>query len=762
MKSIFPFKTIKFPGMVKSLFTALILTCLVQSTFAQKSGIITVTDDQQLIDAVSNPNVSTIFIEPGYYASADKLFGSGMKAVKPLNHDGNRDFQCVYAIQQSITCFNPIAPETYVSSIASASTLDLFACGCCPPSNAGSWSFISGPGNIIIDFPLNELTTFSVDEPGEYTLRYTWPAPWNSFVETVYLFYNSYTAEIQADDVCGLSTMVHFEYRTVEGDPGATLEWTLNGIPYDGPEINPAGDTVDFSLTVPACGEWVLQATLTPSNCDPVSVSDTIVLKGESAPVIAGVLADTTVICPNEPVFSEPTVYDPCDPNATLTFVTDSIPGDCPDSYTLIRTWTATNECGYSSSDSQTIVHLPNPNPEIVSRSPVINADEPIIAGCNEDVSIPFPEIITPCGPATVSYDRSDGGNWEDPYGSGTTDVCFWGVSPCGFSTDTTCFQVIVGPCEDSQFCSLTQGFYGNYGGTFCNGMGTSALIQSLLAQGDLVIGFNGNTMTFHSGESDCIIDLLPGGGPAKKITGSNTCASHPGIQMKKGRINNILLAQTITLGLNLRLDGELGALNIYSDTLTTAPSSGCNNDGDTITGPYVKYSIPVSVYNVLSQNGNITPTVNDLFALANTGLGGGAVGATTLSAISDAVSRINEGFDECAFGQFELQLELQSMAIQGEIAKEKGDINPGLRIFPNPFSSGTNIEFTAQDNEDAVVEVYTLTGYRVAVLYNGKVEEGITYNFTFTGDPVLKQMTYMCVVRTGNETNIQRILMVR
>jgi hypothetical protein len=292
--------------------------------------------------------------------------------------------------------------------------------------------------------------------------------------------------------------------------------------------------------------------------------------------------------------------------------------------------------------------------------------------------------------------------------------------------------------------------------------MGTAELINFLLSQGNLVVGSNGKTMTFYPGQSGCIIDLLPGGGPAKKITGANTCASHPGIQMKNGRIYNILLAQTITLALNMRLDGDLGSIEIISETLVTAPSSGCNGEGDTITGPYSNFVIPLSVYNVLSLNGTITPTVADLYALANKGLGGGAVGATTLQSISDAVSRINEGFDGCAFGAFQITPPLQSLAIPSADDRKEEISQLEMKIFPNPFSSSANIEFAAPEDGRAVVEVYTLTGSKVATLYDGPVEAGRTYQYSFRGDAVVDQVTYICVIRTDHESRIERLVMVR
>lgn len=692
------------------------------------------------------------------------IFSFAIPSLKAQEGEGGRVLSCIYAIQESSKCFDPIAPETYVCDSARAFPMDFASCDCCPSNDAGTWSVISGPGNVIFSSLTEDSTEFCVDAPGSYLLRYSWPLPWNTYVQTEYYFYIPYSANISADDSCGLSTMVHFEYSSTFADPNTTLEWTLNGEPYSGPALNPGGDTIDFQLTVPYCGEWTLEASIGSTSCSPLVVSVTVNLYGNSGPVITGVGADTTFVCPDEPVFSDPTISDPCDPNPVITITTDSIPGDCPDSYTLIRTWTAVNDCGHISSDTQTVVHLPNPNPNIVTGYQTEEVGDTILAACDEQVTIPFPEIMTSCGMAETHYSRSDSADWYDPYLPGTTEVCYWGISPCGFSTDTLCITVIVEECEGEveQFCSLTQGYYGNPGGYYCNGMGTAELIESLLEDEDLVVGSNGNTMTFTSGESGCIISLLPGGGPSKKITGANTCASHPGIQTKNGIIKNSLLAQTITLGLNLRLSTDLGALQMFSDTLMTAPSSGCDGEGDTITGGYNSRIIPQSVYNVLSQNGTIIPTVDDLFALANTALGGGAIGATTLSAISDAASKINEGFDECQFGYFVQPLYTQSMAASGSNSPILDVTSLDMQIYPNPFNTSTRIEFIAPESGHACVEIYTLTGSKIAVLYDGMVEAGTKYQYDFTGDPGMYQVTYLCVIRTDKETKYARMVMMR
>jgi hypothetical protein len=291
--------------------------------------------------------------------------------------------------------------------------------------------------------------------------------------------------------------------------------------------------------------------------------------------------------------------------------------------------------------------------------------------------------------------------------------------------------------------------------------MGTAALIESLLAT-DLVVGLNSNTLTFTSGDSQCIIDLLPGSGPAKKITGANTCASHPGIQIKNGRIYNILLAQTITLGLNLRLDSDLGNLPILSDTLVTAESSGCDVEGDTATSGYTKYAIPQSVYNVLLLNGTLT--VYDLYNLANTGLGGGAIGATTLAAISDAVDVINRGFDECRIGGFQEALKsgaANSPAISN--GKDNTDLDAvSLNSYPNPFKSSTNISFSIPTSGHVKVDIYSLTGVKVATIYDNYADADQVYKIEFNGQSQINQATYICVISTEAGTKYQRIMMVR
>jgi hypothetical protein len=474
------------------------------------------------------------------------------------------------------------------------------------------------------------------------------------------------------------------------------------------------------------------------------TASQTITVEDNTAPSFSGVGPDTTFICPDEPVFSEPSVSDLCDADPSLTFETDSIPGDCPQSYTLIRTWTAVDACGNTSTASQTIIHLPNPHPEIILSDVDVIQSDTIFAECGEDVTIPFPEINTPCGPAEVFFTRSDGGAWEDPYETGTTDVCYWGISPCGFSTDTICFAVVVAECGQ-EFCSLTQGFYGNAGGLYCGGPTTTQLLNTLLASGPLVVGCGNNTMTYSSAQ--CIIDLLPGGGPSKKISGNNTCANHPGIQMKNGTIYNSLLAQTTTLGLNLRLSPTLGNLLIATNTLVSSPSPSCNADPGDLTFTFPALAVGL--------------TVSQLYTLANNALGG-CVNGVNLGSLTDALDAINRGFDKCRIGHFVTPLQA-SIAPPPDSKVENQDLSlVSLNSYPNPFNSIANITFSVPYSGHVKVDVYTLAGVKVQTLYDNSVDADEVYTVEFKGQPLINQATYICVISTELGTKYQRIMMVR
>ncbi len=94
--------------------------------------------------------------------------------------------------------------------------------------------------------------------------------------------------------------------------------------------------------------------------------------------VISGVGPDGTIECPDEPQFSSPSATDACDDDPSLTFEDERTDGDCPQEYSVTRTWTATDACGNTSTATQTIN--------------VIDITPPVISGVGPDGTIECPD----------------------------------------------------------------------------------------------------------------------------------------------------------------------------------------------------------------------------------------------------------------------------------------------------------------------------------------------------------------------------------
>jgi hypothetical protein len=226
------------------------------------------------------------------------------------------------------------------------------------------------------------------------------------------------------------------------------------------------------------------------------------------------------------------------------------------------------------------------------------------------------------------------------------------------------------------EFCTLTQGAYGNSKGRF-NGITRVNTIKNLLAAcGPITLGKAGVrfiTFTTSPSNANCIISVMPAGGtpdalpPGTMITINGSNCSDLAPLLNNGRFNNVLIGQTLALTLNLCLDAgngggtgqcaphdhHLGDLALCTLLVTRAASPGPNNclgdDDDIATGSPSNFLIPVNVLCAL-QNLGFPLTVNGLLQLANCALAGAPTDVATIAEINQAVDAINEGFDGCRF----------------------------------------------------------------------------------------------------------------
>jgi uncharacterized protein YjdB len=353
----------------------------------------------------------------------------------------------------------------------------------------------------------------------------------------------------------------------------------------------------------------------------------------------------------------------------------------------------------------------------------------------------------------------------------------------------TVCeYEVTVVPCGG--YCTYTQGKYGNTSPA-CDGDGIGDgvaityptvvdMIKAMLGVGGvanpLVVGSNGRTVTIPATASAATLlnKSMPGGGNARELLSGNCVVDTdpalsscwtPGTNTsttyitKQGRINNVLLSQTITLGLNLRVSGGLSDFGLQAGTFATAKADGgcgsttpkersCDPLTGIVTNEYLYKTIPQSIIDALDCKG-YDHTVGGLYQLANDALGNadtetGKECGASLGDITNAVAAINEGFDECriSMGWDEEPLECVITSTRINITTS-GAINntdmsaisvESIRVsaYPNPFADKVNFTLVSPVSGKASLEVYNMFGQKLQTVFEGYLTAGRTQVIEF------------------------------
>ena len=171
--------------------------------------------------------------------------------------------------------------------------------------------------------------------------------------------------------------------------------------------------TVKFTdaTTAGACpGTYRVTRTWTATDCGGLvsaPVSQTITVVDTTPPTLAGQGANLTIECPAVPVFTPPRATDNCDPSPTVAFTDATVPGRCPGSYKVTRTWRAKDCTGnVSATVSQTITVVDTKPPTITCPANII-VDAASAAGATVSFSATATDACDPS--PTVSYSKNPG-----------------------------------------------------------------------------------------------------------------------------------------------------------------------------------------------------------------------------------------------------------------------------------------------------------------------------------------------------------------
>ena len=179
---------------------------------------------------------------------------------------------------------------------------------------------------------------------------------------------------------------------------------------------------VDFEEVVngdPLCPTSIVR-TWSSEFCQPAQCVQTIIfvdecectLDGDVIKPVLNIPNDNSIEC-DEPV-PAPTweVSDNCDNDVEVIVDDEIFPGSCPQEYIIARTFTATDDCGNSVSDTQIISVVDTTPPTVTGQDFIISCNTDInglpaptgIDNCDNDVTIILDQVITTKGECSYNF----------------------------------------------------------------------------------------------------------------------------------------------------------------------------------------------------------------------------------------------------------------------------------------------------------------------------------------------------------------------
>lgn len=434
-----------------------------------------------------------------------------------------------------------------------------------------------------------------------------------------------------------------------------------------------------------------------------------ITVVDDQAPECLNCPEDITVDCglALEPYRLE--VTDNCDAEPSITEVVTSTRASDRScgayAYTETHTWTISDACGNAIEHVQVITFEDTSAPEI-------NCPPTITVTCDNDPSLAgFPAVIDNCDPSPVIA-------FDDVILSGN---CDWA---CRIERTWTATDV----CGNTSACVQTIE-------QSAQGLMEDALSEDLDGDGledPLVIGRLGrHSLTVTSAGAACLLDWLPNNGgeawPLVRtdflIDGSD--CSPEGLPIgEDGKLNNPLIAETLIMGIKLRLDPGAGEVRL--------------SDLDCAIHPIVFQGLPRN------------PTVSDLYDQANLVVGN-IISLPFTDYFVEALGCINGtgGFcpdgEELAFSEVTPDLNLKSAH----------QLSGSMTVYPNPARAQFWLDLSAFSGQQAQLRLFNAVGQNVL---DRQLQEISTEPIAFQTDG-LSNGVYVLQVRVGDQVMTEQVL---
>ena len=263
-------------------------------------------------------------------------------------------------------------------------------------------------------------------------------------------------SETTAGDAAGNYTIVRTFTAMDESGNSTSASQTITVEDTTAPELSiPADYTaecsdeliLDDATAIDNCGEVTIEVSSeeTAGDCDgsytvtrtftatddagnSTSATQTITVEDTTAPEFTSVPSDYTVECSDEMPMDDATASDNCSA-VSITVESETTAGDAAGNYTIVRTFTATDACGNSTSASQTITVEDTTAPELS-----IPAD--YTAECSDELILDDATATDNCGEVTIEVSSEEtAGDCDGGY---TVTRTFTATDDAGNSTSAT------------------------------------------------------------------------------------------------------------------------------------------------------------------------------------------------------------------------------------------------------------------------------------------------------------------------------------
>jgi hypothetical protein len=222
-------------------------------------------------------------------------------------------------------------------------------------------------------------------------------------------------------------------------------------------------------------------------------------------------------------------------------------------------------------------------------------------------------------------------------------------------------------------------------------------------------------------------------------------------------------LAQTIALGLNIGIDGNLGNFELKAGTFAVAlPQGGCGSDipqprscnpDGTTNNEYKYYTISNAVVTALGVNND----VQGLFDLANQALGGGSTNGLSLSQIAEMVDLINNAFDECrifmGYNVAKLDCPVTTLTTTAKTTELAG-----FTASPVPFRDVLKIKYNFDYVSNVKIEIFNPQGKVVLTKLDTNSYLNKEISLTLSSD-IEQEQVYIVKLTTDRGSSTKKIM---